>query len=74
MLLALIFAGLALGVALSPLAARLLADYLYEISARDVTTYAITIILALGVCGVASVAASRRLCDADLATVLRSDS
>lgn len=65
--------GLALGALLSPLAARLLADYLYGISNRDALTYAATIILALGVCALATLTATKRLRDADIATVLRSD-
>jgi len=65
--------GLVIGVALSPLAGRLIGDYLYGVSRRDGLTYAGTALVALGVCTVSTLAATRRLRTADLSTVLRSD-
>ena len=65
--------GLAVGVALSPLAGRLLGEYLYGVSGRDGATYGATALVALGVCVLSTLAATRRLRTADLSAVLRSD-
>jgi len=65
--------GLVTGVIMAPFTARLLSDYLYGISPRDALTYAATTLTALATCLLATGAAARRLREADLATVLRSD-
>jgi putative ABC transport system permease protein len=68
-----VLVGLIAGVALSPLAGRLLSEYLYGVSGRDGATYGATALVALGVCVLSTLAATKRLRAADLSTVLRSD-
>ena len=68
-----VIAGLVAGAVAAPFTARLLSEYLYGISPRDLLTYAATILVALATCSLATIAAARRLREADLATVLRSD-
>ena len=68
-----VLVGLIAGVALAPLAGRLLGEYLYGVSGRDGATYGATALVALGVCVLSTLAATRRLRTADLSAVLRSD-
>jgi ABC-type antimicrobial peptide transport system permease subunit len=64
-------AGMAVGIAVAPLTSRWLADYLFEVPATDLVTYAVTLGLSVGACVLAGLAAARPLRRANLAAVLR---
>ena len=64
-------AGILAGLAVTPFTSRWLADYLFQVSAGDVASYAATCVLTAIVCVGATLLATRRLRREDLSAVLK---
>jgi predicted permease len=64
-------AGIAAGLSITPFTSRWLADYLFDVGARDTSSYVATSVLTGVVCIGVTLLATRRLKRADLASVLR---
>lgn len=64
-------AGIAVGLMITPFTSRWLADYLFHVETRDVSSYVGTSVITAVVCAGVTILATRRLKRADLASVLR---